>query len=513
MSVRSIKQYWWIILLIVLSGVFSVFALLQYFQISVPFLSWSTFQNKKDEILVVYDMLPRELDPYSLTMQKRQVSTNIYDGLTQIDRLYRAKPALALSWGNIDEKTWEFKLRKEVHFHNKALFTSQDVIASFEKAKMKAEPELNGILENISDMKAVDTYTVHIKTKLPDPLLLTKLSFLLITSAQETSGTKTFSGTGPYLLKDMTEGAVTLERNDEYWGQRPTIKKVSLRALPDKYDRFTELMKGSIDILAAVPPSQENIDDIKNSPTLDLLSLPSLELVYLMFNNEPRAGGSYNPFSDPVVRKAVSLALNQDQIVSFGEGFARPVNQYIASGILGYNPDLPKKIFSLDEAKKTLGNRRFTMKLYTTNDFKIIAEYLRVQLEPLGVNVEYTLLKEDEFLTKLRKKEMQSYILGWRFDLGDSLEFFKTHIHSTKGAYGQYNASGYKNAQVDELVSKAESELNENSRLTLLQEIQKIVQKDTVGVPLFETQHLFVKKKILNWEPRLDGLILFQEVH
>ncbi|MFN7160782.1 MAG: ABC transporter substrate-binding protein [Candidatus Gracilibacteria bacterium] len=467
----------------------------------------------REKLLVVYDVIPKDIDPYTLNVQRRQITANIFDGLTQIDRLYRPKSALALSWGNINENTWEFKLRKQVKFHNGEELTTKNITSSFQRAKEKGDPELIGIIENIVSVDIVDDYTLRIKTKLPDPLLLTKLSFLSVTSEKKNPETGYYAGTGPYQMGQTSEGAANLERFDEYWGELPVHQQIALRALPDKFDRFTEVVKGNIDILAAVPASTENIAELKTSPTLDLLSLPSLELVYLMFHLDAKVAGAFNPLSEPVVRKAVSLALNQDDIVSFGEGFANPVNQYIASGIFGYNRELPKKIFSLAQAKEEFGDRRFTIKLFTTKDFKIIAEYLRVQLEPLGVNVEHTQLEEDEFMKKLEKKEMQSYILGWRFDFGDSLEFFKTHIHSTVGQYGQYNANNYKNLEVDKLIEDAEQELDDGIRLRILQNIQTILQRDSIGVPLFETEHLFVKKKTVQWEPRLDGLILFNEVY
>lgn len=500
-----------IVLLMLLS---SGLAIMKYLNISFDvFKIPLNVTGGQGKLIVVYDVIPKDIDPYTLNVQRRQITANVFDGLTQIDRLYRPKSALALSWGNTDATTWEFKLRRKVQFHNEEELTTKNVITSFERAKQKGDPELTGIIENIISINAVDEYTLHIKTKLPDPLLLTKLSFLPITSDKKDQKTGYYAGTGPYKIADTSEGAANLELFDQYWGELPKHGHIALRALPDKFDRFTEVVKGNIDILAAVPASTENIEEFKSSPTLDLLSLPSLELVYLMFHLDGKVAGAFNPLSETKVRKAISLALNQDDIVSFGEGFANPVNQYIASGIFGYNRDLAKKTFSLSQAKDELGSRRFTIKLFTTKDFKIIAEYLRVQLEPLGVNVEYNLLDEKDFMDKLSKKEMQSYILGWRFDLGDSLEFFKTHIHSTRGQYGQYNANNYRNPEVDKLIEQAEQELDETVRLRILQNIQTILQKDTIGVPLFETEHLFVKKKTVQWEPRLDGLILFNEVY
>lgn len=515
MAARQVQKNLGIGIIVLLMLLFSALAIMKYMNIS-----FDVFKNislspgiSQTKLIVVYDVVPTEMDPYTLNVQRRQVTANVFDGLTQIDRLYRPKSALALSWGNIDDRTWEFKLRKQVKFHNGEELTTKNIMTSYERAKETGDPELLGIMENIVSIDPEDDYTLKIKTKLADPLLLTKLSFLPITSNEKDTVSGYYSGTGPYKIRDASEGAVNLERFKDYWGELPEHSDIALRALPDKFDRFTEVMKGNIDILAAVPASSENITALKGSSTLDLLSLPSLELVYLMFHLDEKVSGAFNPLSEIKVRKAISLALNQDDIVSFGEGFANPVNQYIASGIFGYNRELPKKTFSVSQAKDELGDRRFTLKLFTTKDFKIIAEYLRVQLEPLGINVEYTLLDEKEFLDKLQKKEMQSYILGWRFDFGDSLEFFKTHIHSKTGQYGQYNANDYKNSEVDKLIEQADQELDETIRLRILQNIQTILQKDNVGVPLFETQHLFVKKKTVQWEPRLDGLILFNEVH
>ncbi len=490
-----------------LLGISSIFGFL-YFQ----GLSSTSGSLSQDHLFVVYSELPRTVDPYTLHTGQRMLQDNVFEGLTVIDKFFRPKRALALSWGSLSNTRWEFRLRKDILFHDGSLFTADDVIRSYQEVKKSGDAGLLSLLGPIKDMVKTDTYTVAVETTGVDPLLLTRLSYIPITKKVVVEGSETFIGTGPYYVKDMSESQITFEYFDKYWDRLPVFRQVTVKGVQDKYDRFIGLMQGNIDILASVPVSSDNVKAITDSSIVELVSVPSLELIYFMFNSDPsRAGG--NPLAEQQTRRAISLALDTKNIASFADGFATPVNQYIASGIFGFNPDLSDKEYSEEAAARIIGRQRFDLEITITKDFRILAEYIRSQLLPLNINVTYDVVNNiEEFLEKLQSGNVQSYILGWRFDLGDSLDFLKTHIHTKGGELGQYNASGYSNKKVDSLIGLAESELDETRRLGYLQQIQSSVMEDFIGVPLFETKTIMAKKKSIQLEPRLDGSLVFSDI-
>lgn len=467
----------------------------------------------EENLTVVFDEIPNTVDPYTLSGSQRIIQSNAFEGLTAMDKFYRPKRSLALSWGNITEKEWEFKLRKNVLFHDGSAFTADDVLASYAAMQERNDQDLMALFANVDSFDKVDDFTLKLVTSDTDPLLLSKLSFLPIVKKVTIDEKEQYVGTGAYKISELDGTHILFSHFGDYWGDSPKFAMVEVKPLKDKYDRFISLMQGKIDILASVPASTENTKAIEESKIVELRTVPSLELMYLMFNVSPQIGGKANPLAESRFRKALSTAINLEDLASFAEGFATPVNQFISSGIFGFNPDLPKKEYAPEVATSLLSNARLNIKLTLTQDFKILAEYLRVQLLPMQVNLTYEIVDDEkEFLKKLTAGEVEAYILGWRFDMGDSLSFLRSHIHTKRGEYGQYNAAGYSNAQVDSFIEQAEKELDEKKRLTLLQDVQKQIMADFVGVPLFETKKVFAKKKALVWEPRLDGQVVFSEI-
>ena len=74
---------------------------------------------KKEVLSIVLNSPATDLSPYALDLNNLIRTSNIYEGLVEFDRNLKIIPALAVSWGNIDPVTWEFKLRKDVKFHDR----------------------------------------------------------------------------------------------------------------------------------------------------------------------------------------------------------------------------------------------------------------------------------------------------------------------------------------------------------------------------------------------------------
>ncbi|MDF3011770.1 MAG: transporter substrate-binding protein [Burkholderiales bacterium] len=127
---------------------------------------------------------PTSMDPHfhNLTPNNSMLS-HIFEYLVDQDERQRLQPGLAESWKAIDDTTWEFKLRRNVKFHDGTPFTADDVLFSFERApNVEGSPSSFGIYAKGKTLTKVDDHTVHIKTAAPYPLMPNDVSQIFIIS-------------------------------------------------------------------------------------------------------------------------------------------------------------------------------------------------------------------------------------------------------------------------------------------------------------------------------------------
>ncbi len=122
------------------------------------------------------------LDPHAQNEgPTTQVSRQVYEALVQRGLDMKIGPALATKWKAVDPNTWYFFLREDVKFSNGQDMTSEDVVFSILRAKQPTS-DFKEYISTISGVKAIDTYTVQIKTSKPNPILLNQLSNIFIMS-------------------------------------------------------------------------------------------------------------------------------------------------------------------------------------------------------------------------------------------------------------------------------------------------------------------------------------------
>lgn len=474
-----------------------------YFTGINPFISAQ--QVSKSSLHIAFDSVPAAVNPYSSQAGQRAIAVNVFEGLTFTDTLMRPERQLALSYGNISPTEWEMKLKPDVRFHDGSILTAEDVVQSFERSKKEGDPELVLTLENISKVSSPEPMVLRIQTDIADPLLPLKVAAVPITKVNPNpEAPSPYIGTGPYMLTARTKDRLTFTRFEGYHGVKPQYKEVEVLGVADKFDRIDLLTKGQIDLLANVPTATEQMASLSDAGFLEVRPVPSLETMFLIMNVGTKG------IPDRPMREAISKAINNREIASFAEGYATPTNQFISSGVTGFDADLPEKIYNPEESIKYVDKRKMSITVSVLRPMKILAEYIKVHLKGVGIDVEIDeVSSEEEFLSRIKNNSMQAYILGWKFDMGDSMTFFKSVIHSKKGQYGEYNAASYSNATVDALIEQAERELDETKRVSLLKQVQKNVLEGALGVPLFESKRLYAFKKGLQFEPRLDGVIYF----
>ncbi len=447
----------------------------------------------EDKVLnIVLNTPATDLSPYSLDLDNMIRIANIYEGLVKFDRNLRIVPALAVSWGNIDPTTWEFKLRKGVMFHDNTLFDTQSVLDSYNNAQKMDGSQIKSVLSTIKEIKKIDDHTIQVITNEPDPLILSKLTKFHISEPENI-------GTGPYKINEWTKGSsLSLTAFMDYWGRNPVYRDVSYKVTKNKNQRQSDFEERLIDILVAVPR-----DQALELPKEQVKTSYSLEVNFLMFKLDDKL------LSDRSIREAILTLFDPIKIEEIGNNFVRQVSQFVAPGVYGFNPGIPMLEFSEDErAKDLFGEQRKKITLDYLDTYRTLANYLGKQLREAGFLVKDNPIPPGELLERIKTNESQLFIIGWQAENGDAGDFLDNFIHSK----GEFNSGRYKNAVVDALIEKSRQELDPEKRLKTLQKIMEMVNKDLIGIPLFESSRLYAVKKGIKWEPRLDGLVLAVDV-
>ena len=239
---------------------------------------------------------PSAIDPqFSTVGANQQISSHIFDTLTQADEKLQLKPGLALSWTMIDDLTWEVKLRPGVKFHDGSEFNADDVVFSIKRIPNVPESpstyERN--VKDIAEMVVVDPLTIRFKMKKPAPQFPLELSFIFVISNElpENVTTNDFNkngaavGTGPFKFVEWVPGdRIVFQRNDDYWGGPAAFEKVVIKPISNDSARVTALLAGDVDMIDGVPPM--DLKRLRSDENISLWSTPSSRMIYIHMDTD-----------------------------------------------------------------------------------------------------------------------------------------------------------------------------------------------------------------------------------
>jgi peptide/nickel transport system substrate-binding protein len=181
-----------------------------------------------------------------------------YNGLTVLDGSLTPRPQLAEDFTTQDAKTWVFKLRKDVTFHDGKPLTPADVVFSIMRHKDAATASRAKVLaDQIESVTASGPNEVTFRLTSPNadlPVILGTYHFHIVKA-----GTTDFNagiGTGPYKVKEFKPGVRSIAvRNENYWKpNRPYLDEIELVGITDESARVNALLAGQLDLIQAVSP-------------------------------------------------------------------------------------------------------------------------------------------------------------------------------------------------------------------------------------------------------------------
>lgn len=417
----------------------------------------------------------------------------IFSGMTEVDGLGQVKPDLAESWTASDDlKTWTFKLRGGVKFHDGREVEPDDVKASILRVMDRAIGSTARVNFDVVDrIEVVDRTTVTFTLKQPyggfAEILGDRQARILPRDKFDTMATAPV-GTGPFKFKSFRPGdRVELERNPDYFVKgQPKLDAVSFRIMPEAAAQVAGLETGEIDLVWSLP--LEAVDQFRKSRSVKLDSVPTSTWDGLIMN------AAQKPFDDPRVRRAFALALDKQALVEvalYGEG--TPTNTMIPPSSPYFDKTIPIGAPDPAAARKLLTEAGYASGLKVTlylPSGRPTRERLGIAakefLSAIGVEVDIQRVPFDKFVKEVEGKAAL-YVDGFysRPTIDTSVYPF---FHST----GSWNTQlwNYKNAEVDGVLDAARAARTEEERATLYRKFQALVVADPAGAIPYVQNHV-----------------------
>ena len=444
------------------------------------------------------------------------LNQNFFNPLVELNpKNLRFVPALAENWYNPNNITWNFHLRKGVKFHNGNNFTAQDV--KFTIDFLRNFSFYNSTLFSLSEVNILDNYTIEMKTKEPNPILLYDLLLVNILSKEyineidETNETWPI-GTGPYKLVEYAPGEhITLERFDEYWKGIPEIKRVNVIIMKNHEEVKNALIEGEVNI-AYIP--FEYVEEISNTQELVVKTVSTPNVVYLSFDF--RVNDSYgfkkskNPVSDVRIRKAMYHAINIDTLIEKISNISAkvPLSQFVTPYLFGHNPNIERLPYDKEKAVELMRDagyaNGFTIELDCPDSNRSIdlVKEIAHQLAEINITVKINPLPDFEYFSKLYYKNTSFYITGFNSLNAEGTIELLIHTSDMDENIGIWNYGNYSNPEVDRLYEIICYTMEPDTRKELIQQVFAIAMDDVAWIPLYSSKAFYGICADFEWSPR-----------
>jgi peptide/nickel transport system substrate-binding protein len=460
-----------------------------------------------ESIVIAIADEPSTLDPQAAEDgNERAVTDNVYDTLLRRDpQTNELVPHLATALPTqIDDTTWEFKLRDGVTFTNGEPFNAEAAAYSVNRVIDEGfNSAQRDFYEGITGAKAVDATTLQVTTAQNDPVFPARMYRLKMVPPEYSKDPKFVEapiGTGPYKFEAWDRGSqVTLTRNDDYWGDAPAIKDVTLRFISEPGTRVAGLKAGEIQLATLIPPEQTK--DVPQVITRDGLEFP----VFRLKNYE-------GTLKNAMIRQAMNYAVDKDALANdLFSGYATVANcQTVAEGTFGYDPDLQPYPYDPDKAKQLLQDAG-----YNGEELTLLAPTGRWLKDAETTEAVVGYLNDVGIKVKPDVRPFSSYITEFATGVGTpqpdmgfvsaSNELFdaskiETYYHK-EGAL-----SSYVNEDVTASLNDARSQTDPAKREADFHAALKTgCEDDPVFIFTVNLQDIYGATDGLSWSPRVDG--------
>jgi peptide/nickel transport system substrate-binding protein len=473
-------------------------------------------------LVVGIESYPLALDPrYSTDANSVRVGNLIYNSLLRANQNLRLQPELAARWHHIDERSYYFRLREDVRFHNGRPLTAADVKFTYESIldPTHRSPK-RGLLKHLGAIEQLGRYELRFQLDRPHAPFVEQFTMGIV-PAGTLNGHQPPPGSGPFMLAGMEPGEkITLTANPHYWEGAPQLAGVVFKNVPDAMVRVLEFKKGDVDFM------QNDLEPdllpwLAKNTRAEIAVHQGTTYQYIGINL------THPILKERKVRQALALAIDRQAIIrhllkDIGEaanGLLAPINW-------AYDVDVPLWPYQPEKAKQLLdeagfadpdGNGprpRFRLSFKTTNiDLRRrIAETLKEQLQKVGIELEIRSYEWGTFFGDVKNGNFHLYSLAWVGVIDPDIQY--QLFHSASVPPNGDNRGRYHNPMIDRLLERGRVTFDEAERKRIYVQIQKILADDLPYVPLWWWKNVVVQKpSIQGFVPYPDGeLISFKNV-
>jgi 4-phytase/acid phosphatase/peptide/nickel transport system substrate-binding protein len=434
----------------------------------------------------------------------------IFDTLTGLDDKGEVKPKLALSWTHSDDfKTWTFKLRPGVKFHDGTPFNAEAYKANFDRQKDPANKcRCAFYIASIHDVQAPDDLTVVYNLTDPSvnlPAVLTIQSTNNVVqspTAWKTKGddyNRNPVGTGPYVLKSWTAGdRLVLEKNPDYWDKgHPYLDRIVLKPLPDAQSRFASLQSGEADIVWDDEADADNIQKAEKDSKLKVHTYAGSGASVYAFNTKVA------PFDDVRVRQALVMAIDRKKMSqAITNGLSRPATNPYGDGSWVKCKDdgaLPNDIEKAKALIKDYGKPvDFKMIVSATPRGRTVGQVLQQFWKQVGANMEIEQIDQATIVPRAFMRQFQ--LTPWRIvDLADPDPQMYANFHTGSPVA----LANYSNPELDHLLEHARVTADTEKRIVDYCAAGRLINQEAIWFWTFQNTYYAISSSRLKGFPKM----------
>ena len=473
--------------------------------------------NDGDTLIFAIHNEPDRLDPPNQTDNTTEdVVRHIFNNLVEFDDELNHIPGLATSWEvSEDGLTWTFHLRQGVTFHDGTPFDAGAVKYTLDRMMDTENPTRRTSLYEpfIDRVEVTDEFTIEIISEKPFGPMLGHMAHaagaIISPTAHKQSGDqfgRNPVGTGAYEFVSWTAGdRVVLERNEDYWGKKPKIRRIEFMTVPETSSRMIMLENREAHVALNIEPN--DVSTLQAHPEVEVSNRPANGWYYIGINNQKP------PNNDLRFRQALNYAVDKEMLVRvLFKGFGRVSDSLLAPANWGY-----KGIFSYpydpEKAKALLREvgipEGFTVKLWAPSGRYTavvpVCEAITGYLRDIGLNVDFQTFEWGTYIDvisdPLEETGREMFYIAHAPSTGDAdwgirpMYYSKEWPESGKPGNNRYF---YANPKVDRLIEQGMVTADQAQRKNVYGDLQRTLVEDAPVIMLYEPHQIIAYSRGLN---------------
>ncbi|MEK9603453.1 MAG: ABC transporter substrate-binding protein [Flavobacteriaceae bacterium] len=472
------------------------------------------------------------LDPaFSRSLPNIWATTQLFNGLIQLDDSLRVTPDIAESWSvSKDGLTYEFKLREDVYFHQHPAFgerktrkvNASDFVYSLSRL---SDPELASpggwVMQNVKKIEVKSDHQLTITLKKPFPAFLGLLSMRycsvipkeVVKELGENFRSKPV-GTGPFAFKNWEEDVKLVFRKNPFYFEKdtagnplPYLEAVAISFVPDKQSEFMLFLQGKLDLLNSLDNSykdelltREGKLPAKYSNKINLQKGAYLNTEYFGFYLD-----SPSPvIQSPLIREAINLGFDRKKMMIYlrnNIGF-KGDKGFIPKGLGGHSKNRwsrfqPQKAATLVETFKRQTGLEPKISLATDPNYIDLCEYIQRELQKIGIMIKVEVMPPAILKQARSSGKLEMFRSNWIADYPDA-ENYLSLFYSKNFSPSGPNYTHHQNSGFDQLYEKSFTINDPNERSAIYQIMDSLAMTKHPMIPLFYDQVVrFSQKNII----------------